>query len=46
VDEILAAKAADPSADTSEQEAEIGKSVYGRYNFTNRENKTIEMRDR
>jgi len=44
--EILAAKAADPSADTSEQEPEIGKSVYGLYNFTNRENKTIEMRDR
>jgi len=42
VDDTLAAKAADPSADTSEQEAEIDSLVYRLYNLTGKEIIAVE----
>ena len=42
VDNILSAKEANPSADTSQQEAEIDKLVYGLYYLTEEEIKTIQ----
>ena len=42
VDDILAAKAADPSADTSAPEAEIDRLVYGLYGLDDEEMATVE----
>ena len=42
VDGILAAKAADPSADTSAPEAEIDRLVYGLYGLTAEETAAVE----
>ena len=44
VDSILKAKAANPSADTSEQEAEIDRLVYALYNLTEEEIKAVESK--
>ena len=43
VDDILAVKAADPSADTSAPEAEIDRLVYGLYGLDNEEIATVEQ---
>ncbi len=42
VDSILAAKRADPSADTSALEAEIDEKVYGLYGLTPEEREIVE----
>ena len=42
VGDILAAKAADPSADTSAPEAEIDRLVYGLYGLDDEEIATVE----
>ena len=42
VDDILTAKSADPSADTSEQEAEIDRLVYTLYSLTKQEGQTVQ----
>ena len=42
VDRILMAKAADPLADISEQEAEIDRLVYELYGLTEEEISTVE----
>ncbi len=42
VDKILSAKETNPSADTSKQEAEIDKLVYGLYDLTEREIELVE----
>ena len=42
VDKILSTKEANPSADTSKQEAEIDKLVYGLYDLTETEIKLLE----
>ena len=42
VDCILSAKSANPSADTTEQEAEIDRLVYGLYGLTSEEIATVE----
>ncbi len=44
VDRILSAKAADPKADTAEQEAEIDRLVYGLYGLTPKEIAAVEGR--
>ncbi|MGQ4808629.1 hypothetical protein NKDENANG_02016 [Candidatus Entotheonellaceae bacterium PAL068K] len=44
VDDILQAKAANPSADTSEQEAEIDRLVYSLYALTDEEMAAVERR--
>ena len=44
LDRILKAKAADPSADTAEQEAEIDRLVYGLYGLTEEEVRAVEGR--
>ncbi len=41
-DRILSAKAADPTADTSEQEAEIDRLVYTLYGLTEEEVAAVE----
>ena len=45
VDRILTAKAADPKADTSKQEAESDRLVYGLYGLINEEIKIIQGSD-
>ncbi len=42
LDRILHAKAADPSADTAEQEVEIDRLVYGLYGLTDEEIRAVE----
>ena len=42
VDRILTAKAADPKADTTEQEAEIDREVYELYHLTSEEIAIVE----
>ena len=42
IDRILTAKAADPAADTDEQEAEIDRLVYGLYGLTEEEIEAVE----
>ncbi|MGQ4808478.1 hypothetical protein NKDENANG_01861 [Candidatus Entotheonellaceae bacterium PAL068K] len=44
VDDILKAKAANPSADTSYQEAEIDRRVYALYKLTEKEIKAVESK--
>ena len=44
LDRILKAKAADPSADTAEQEAEIDRLVYALYGLTEEEVRAVEGR--
>ena len=44
VDHILSAKTADPKADTTEQEAEIDRLVYGLYGLTPKEIAAVEGR--
>ena len=44
VDDILATKATDPSADTSKQEGEIDRLVYALYGLTDEEIGTVERR--
>ena len=44
VDRILAAKASDPDADTSEEEAEIDRMVYALYGLTEEEAAAVEGR--
>ena len=44
VNEILAAKSADPSADTSHLETEIDQMVYDLYGLTSEEVQTVEVR--
>ena len=41
VDQILNAKHANPKADTTEQEAEIDRLVYGLYDLTDEETKIV-----
>ena len=43
-DSILAAKADDPVVDTGDQEAEIGRLVYGLYRLTEAEIEAVEKR--
>ena len=43
VDRILTAKAADPKADTTKQEAEIDRLVYGLYGLTTKEIAAVEQ---
>ena len=43
VDHILMAKAADPKADTTEQEAKIDRLVYGLYGLTTKEIAAVEQ---
>ena len=45
VDGILAAKAADPSADTSVPEAEIDRLVYGLYGLDDEEVTAVEQKN-